>query len=179
MTSGPTESSNVQEQASREVRGVVKWFDQIKGYGFITDDAGGKDVLIHSTCLKQSGQAFAPEGATIVCEVVEGEKGLQATRVIMMDASKAAPQPREAVAPRAPAIEPAGDFVSAEVKWFSRAKGYGFLTRGDGTDDIFIHMEVVRAAGLPELTPGQRVRVSFGRGNKGLLAVELQLDRAN
>lgn len=166
---------------THEVRGVIKWFDQVKGYGFITDESGGADVLVHSTCLKQSGQTSAPEGAEIVCEVVQGEKGLQATRVIMLDVSKAAPRPRPAAgtASHDDGISAAGEFVSAEVKWFSRAKGYGFLTQGEGSDDIFVHMEVVRASGLGELTPGQRVRVSVGRGGKGLQAAAIEEDRQN
>ncbi len=160
------------------MRGKVKWFDQVKGYGFITDEEGGRDVLIHSTCLKQSGQNAAPEGAIITCEAVEGEKGLQATRILDLDATVAAPTPRQAP-PRDPQIAAAGDFVGAEVKWFSRAKGYGFLTQGPDTEDIFVHMEVVRAAGMGELAPGQRVRASFGRGAKGLLAVEIEPERQN
>lgn len=167
-----------QQGGSREVRGFVKWFDQTKGYGFITDEDGGRDVLIHSTCLKQSGCSTAPEGAKIVCEAVEGEKGLQATKILTLDSSEAAPQ-RAAPAPRMPAVEAAGDFEDVEVKWFSRAKGYGFLTRGPGTEDVFVHMEVVRAAGMAELIPGQRLRASFGRGAKGLLAAAIEASRQN
>lgn len=162
-----------------EVRGVVKWFDQVKGYGFITDENGGADVLVHSTCLKQSGQSSAPEGAEIVCEVVRGEKGLQATRIIALDASNAAPQAHSVAPPRETSIEAAGDFVPVEVKWFSRAKGYGFLTQGEGSDDVFIHMEVVRASGLGEIVPGQRLRASIGRGAKGLQAAAIAEDRHN
>ena len=96
-----------------------------------------------------------------------------------LDASVAAPRPRPVTARPEPQIAAAGDFVSTEVKWFSRAKGYGFLTRGDGTEDIFVHMEVVRAAGMAELIPGQRVRVSFGEGAKGLLAAQIDEERQN
>lgn len=163
----------------REIRGFVKWFDQTKGYGFIADEEGGRDVLIHSSCLKQSGRTTAPEGAKVICEAVESEKGLQATKILTLDSSEAVIAPRPASTAKMPVVEAAGDFEDVEVKWFSRAKGYGFLTRGEGTDDIFIHMEVVRAAGMAELTPGQRLRASFGRGNKGLLAAEIEASREN
>lgn len=165
----------------REVRGTIKWFDQVKGYGFITNDEGGGDVLLHSTCLKQTGQSFVPEGATVICEAIEGEKGLQATKILNLDVTTTPTTAPASLSSSTldPVIQAAGDFVSAEVKWFSRAKGYGFLTRGQGTDDIFIHMEVVRAAGMHELVPGQRIRVSFGHGAKGLLAAAITQDRSN
>lgn len=164
---------------AREVRGFVKWFDQTKGYGFITDEEGGRDVLIHSTCLKQSGRSTAPEGAKVICEAIESEKGLQATRILTLDTDTTEGPPRPASPGKMPAVEAAGDFEDVDVKWFSRAKGYGFLTRGEGTEDIFVHMEVVRAAGMTELVPGQRLRASFGRGAKGLLAARIEAVRDN
>ncbi|MEM6649372.1 MAG: cold shock domain-containing protein [Pseudomonadota bacterium] len=173
--------SNSPKDDAVKVRGTIKWFDQVKGYGFITNEKGGGDVLLHSTCLKQSGQSYVPEGASITCEAVEGEKGLQATKILALDSTtiKASPRPILSSEETDPVIQAAGDFVQAEVKWFSRAKGYGFLTRGPGTEDIFIHMEVVRQAGMHELTPGQRVRVSYGHGTKGLLAAALSAQREN
>ncbi|MEO1251946.1 MAG: cold-shock protein [Pseudomonadota bacterium] len=164
------------EEESFTLKGVVKWFDTTKGYGFMVPDDDTGDVLIHSSCLKAAGRETAREGATIACEVVRREKGLQALKLIDIDESTAT-----SISHRAPASSqtPAGDFTRAQVKWFNRAKGYGFLTRGEGTPDIFVHMETVRASGLGELEPGQRVKVSFAEGAKGLLAVELRDDPEN
>ena len=68
---------------------------------------------------------------------------------------------------------PTSGLERVTVKWFNRVRGYGFLTRGEGTEDIFVHMETLRRFGLTELRPGQVVLVRFGDGPKGLMAAEI------
>ena len=156
-----------------EMSGSIKWFDVGKGYGFIVPDGGGADILLHVTCLRRDGYQSAYEGARVVCEVTPGPKGLQAFRILSMDESSAA-HPSQLPPSRAHInVTPEGPAELARVKWFNRSKGYGFLTRGDGTADIFVHMETLRRFGVTELRPNQVVRVRFGNGPKGLMAAEI------
>ena len=61
------------------------------------------------------------------------------------------------------------------MKWFNRSRGFGFLTRGEGTEDIFVHMETLAPLRLHRSTsPGDSMLARFGPGPKGLLAVEVR-----
>ena len=61
--------------------GTVKWFNETKGYGFITPDEGGKDVFVHHTGIAGSGFKSLSEGARVEYEVRDGAKGPEATNV--------------------------------------------------------------------------------------------------
>ncbi len=159
----------------QEIGGRIKWFDVAKGFGFLTPDNGGPDVMVHITVLRKAGFATAPEGARLVCEAVMRARGMQAFRVLSMDVSTALHPAQLPPARTRVQVVAQGGFEPVMVKWFNRLRGFGFVSRGDGSEDIFVHVETLRRTGITELVEGDTVLVRFGQGPKGLMAAEVRL----
>ena len=94
-----------------ELRGKVKWFNAVKGYGFLALDSDNSDAFLHVTTLRQSGHEDLKPGATVVCAGVRGPKGWQVMKVLDVDQSTAI-----AVAPKPPAVPDGiamGEYITA------------------------------------------------------------------
>jgi len=63
------------------VKGIIKWFNNAKGYGFITPDGGGNDVFAHFSAINMEGYKTIKQGQKVQFELIDGPRGLQATKI--------------------------------------------------------------------------------------------------
>lgn len=156
------------------VRGIVKWFDPTKGFGFVVADEGGADILLHVNVLRNFGQSSVADGARIEILTHRTDRGVQAVEVISIT-----PPARDESPVLADFAEMDADELSnaklqpARVKWFDKAKGFGFANVFGNTDDIFLHIEVLRQSGLADLHSGEAVALRVVDGKRGRMAVEV------
>src|SRR5207245_8820879 len=87
-------------KTSQMATGTVKWFNDTKGFGFITQDGGGEDVFCHHTAIKADGFRTLAEGQKVEFDVVKGQKGLQAQNVRKVALTTVPEEPFEARLPK-------------------------------------------------------------------------------
>ncbi|MEL6264941.1 MAG: cold shock domain-containing protein [Pseudomonadota bacterium] len=166
------------------VVGRVKWYDAVKGYGFVVPEDGGGDVMVHASCVRNFGITALPEGALVKLITTMGARGLHAQELVEVDSSNATsvvisaaapvqsgPRPTDLLSPDAEL----GPLVPARVKWFDKQKGFGFVNVFGNPEDVFVHMEIVRRCGFPDLSSGEGMAVRTFRGPRGLMVAELKL----
>lgn len=69
--------------------GTVKWFNNAKGYGFISPEAGETDVFAHFSAIDMEGYKTLKQGQRVEFELIDGPRGLQATKIILEEAEPA------------------------------------------------------------------------------------------
>lgn len=155
------------------VRGSVKWFDPTKGFGFVVSEDGGPDILLHINALRNFGQSSVCDRAGIVLSVQETQRGLQAVEIFEItppfdDNEYKIGDSHEAL-PDVDGVE----LEPARVKWFDKVKGFGFANVFGRSEDVFIHMEVLRRSGFAELMPGEAIGLRIVDGERGRMAVAI------
>jgi len=159
---------------TRKVKGRVKWFDPVKGFGFVVSDAGGPDILLHANVLRNFGQSSIADDAEVEIDVQDTDRGSQAVEVHVIhppkDSITAGLSDFDDIDPeviRAAPLEP------ARVKWFDKGKGFGFANTFGSGEDVFVHIEVLRRSGLADLQPGEALAIRVIDGKRGRMATEV------
>lgn len=157
------------------ISGVVKWFDPVKGFGFVVENENGPDILLHVNVLRNFGQSSVADGARIDLMVQHTDRGIQATEVTAIH--PVGPSPSIGLADVAELDQAQLETTSLEparVKWFDKTKGFGFANVFGKPEDVFVHVEILRQSGLSDLQPGEALAVRVIQGKRGSMAVEVQ-----
>ena len=164
---------NVIQENERKLCGVVKWFDPSKGFGFIVADGTTDDILLHANVLRNFGQSSVADNARIEFIAQDTTKGVQATNGLSI-------QPPETITTSLKDFENVNvaELISlpleaARVKWFDKAKGFGFANIWQESEDVFVHVEILRRSGLADLQAGEAVAIRVISGKRGKMAAEV------
>ncbi|QGP79148.1 cold-shock protein [Sphingobium sp. CAP-1] len=179
-------------QVVGEGKGVVKFFNGQKGFGFIVRDDGGEDVFVHISAVEQAGLTGLAEGQQLGFTLVDRGGKVSATDLVIdgepLPVTDRAPrEPREPRAggfgadrggfgaDRGPQRQLTGERASGTVKFFNAMKGFGFIQRDDGQPDAFVHISAVERAGMGALNEGDRLDFELEVDRRGkYAAVNLQ-----
>ena len=135
----PAGAQRFEAPSGPPVRGVVKWYNPEKGFGFVQLADGSGDAFLHVSVLERSGQASVPPGATLEVRAGPGPKGPQISEILSVDSSTAQQEPPRRARPERSMYPPA-DQASIEesgtVKWYNAMKGFGFIASDRGGKDI-------------------------------------------
>ena len=164
--------------AGEQVRATVKWFHADKGYGFLEREDGLGDVFCHMTAVQASGRDTLLQGAAVTCTVVQGDRGLQVSRIFSVENPAAGPV-SSALAPRYPGPQASGPpspamEIAGTVKFFDPARGFGFVVPDEDGPEVFVHASTLFRSGMTDLSPGQRVFVRAESAERGLQAARIE-----
>ena len=143
-------------------KGVVKFFNSQKGFGFIQREDGGEDVFVHISAVERAGLEGLAEGQQLEFNLVDrGGKISAADLQVVGDVIEVAAKPA------APQRELTGEKATGTVKFFNAMKGFGFITRDDGQPDAFVHISAVERSGMRELNEGDKLEFDLEVDRRG------------
>jgi CspA family cold shock protein len=165
-------------QVVGEGKGVVKFFNPQKGFGFIVRDDGGEDVFVHISAVEQAGLTDLADGQPLEFTLVDRGGRVSATNLRIEGEPMAVERSGGAGGGGGgggPQRQLTGEKASGTVKFFNSMKGFGFIQRDDGQPDAFVHISAVERAGIPTLNEGDRLEFELEVDRRGkYAAVNLQ-----
>jgi CspA family cold shock protein len=167
-------------QVVGEGKGIVKFFNPQKGFGFIVRDDGGEDVFVHISAVEQAGLTDLADGQPLEFTLVDRGGRISATNLRIEGEPMAVERGGGGGAAAGgggggPQRQLTGEKASGTVKFFNAMKGFGFIQRDDGQPDAFVHISAVERAGIPTLNEGDRLEFELEVDRRGkYAAVNLQ-----
>lgn len=143
-------------------KGVVKFFNAQKGFGFIQREDGGEDVFVHISAVERAGLEGLAEGQQLEFNLVDRGGKISAADLQVVGDVIAAP-----AKPAAPQRQLTGEKATGTVKFFNAMKGFGFITRDDGQPDAFVHISAVERSGMRELNEGDKLEFDLEVDRRG------------
>jgi CspA family cold shock protein len=165
-------------QVVGEGKGIVKFFNPQKGFGFIVRDDGGEDVFVHISAVEQAGLTDLADGQPLEFTLVDRGGRVSATNLRIEGEPMAVERSGGSsggAGAGGPQRQLTGEKASGTVKFFNAMKGFGFIQRDDGQPDAFVHISAVERAGIPTLNEGDRLEFELEVDRRGkYAAVNLQ-----
>jgi CspA family cold shock protein len=183
---GPPRGPAMPAQVIGSGKGIVKFFNGQKGFGFIQVDDRPDDVFVHISSVEQAGLTGLAEGQPLEFTLVDRGGKVSATDLVIdgepMPVPERAPRPersgfdrdrggfnrggdRDGGFQRGPMRESTGERANGTVKFFNDMKGFGFIQRDDGGEDVFVHISALDRSGVGQVTQNDR------------LAFDIEVDR--
>ncbi len=179
-------------------KGIVKFFNNQKGFGFIQCDEQPDDVFVHISAVEQAGLTGLAEGQPLEFTLVDRGGKVSASDLIIegdpIPVPAREPRPERGgfdrdgggdrggfrggdrggdrggfrdSAPRAPQRELTGERANGTVKFFNDMKGFGFIQRDDGGEDVFVHISSLERSGLGPLAQNDRLAFDIESDRRG------------
>ncbi|MXP48053.1 cold-shock protein [Altererythrobacter luteolus] len=155
-------------------KGVVKFFNGQKGFGFIQQEGGGEDVFVHISAVERAGLEGLAEGQGLEFNLVDrgGKVSAQDIQIVgdvipVEQSAGGGNADRGGDRGGAPQRELTGEKATGTVKFFNSMKGFGFLVRDDGQPDAFVHISAVERSGLSALNEGERYQFDLEVDRRG------------
>ncbi|WP_342070792.1 cold-shock protein [Yoonia algicola] len=164
----------MEENVSKRTAGQVKWYDPVKGFGFMTDSVGGQDIQLHANVLRNFGIDTIADGSNIEVTVQQTQRGAQVTEIHSVE------EPEPIIVTFKNEFLQVEDYhledlplEPARIKWHDKSKGFGFANIFRNDTDVFLHNEVLMRAAFSDPLPGEAVGLRVIDTERGKLAVQI------